>query len=283
VCALRQYAVHLSPGVRLHHDLDINCRISRDSTSRRIAPASASHQRVCWRRVAAPPVARLTHSTASAMLAREPSQAAISLLLSALKNGNSDIAEYPEEFLVAVAEMLTENLVAAPNSTKRVRSLAYNLQHNHLLRRELLSEVVTPAQLCAMDASQWAPATIKRAREAAAERTQAELRRAATGGELWSQTRSVRCPECGGNRARFTYLGTDQKDWHGRKNEVWGTKHDDGDDGLDCQIVCSACHHSWHSAAPEVYEEEGDDLEQSRRKDLVRAGGNDVGTVHRRL
>eukprot|EP00966_Prymnesium_polylepis_P050272 1163750-Prymnesium_polylepis.1 len=210
--------------------------------------------------------------------------AASSLLLSALKHNNRDLEEYPEQFLVAASEMLTEELLAAPNSTKRVRSLAYNLQNNNDLRRELLSEAVSPAALCAMDASEWAPATVKRAREAAAERTQAQLRIAATGGELWSLTRSVRCPECGSHRARFTYLGTDQKDWHGRKNEVWGTKHDDGDDGLDCQIVCTSCHHSWHGAAPEVHEEEGDDLEGSRRKDLVPTSGlrPEPESVHKR-
>jgi transposase len=56
---------------------------------------------------------------------------------------------------------------------------------------------------------------------------------------------------------------------HGRKNEVWGTKHED-DDGADCYIVCSACGHSWHGTAPEVHEDDtADVLEQARRKDLV--------------
>eukprot|EP00322_Chrysochromulina_rotalis_P012877 CAMPEP_0115869616 /NCGR_PEP_ID=MMETSP0287-20121206/21901_1 /TAXON_ID=412157 /ORGANISM="Chrysochromulina rotalis, Strain UIO044" /LENGTH=72 /DNA_ID=CAMNT_0003324309 /DNA_START=82 /DNA_END=300 /DNA_ORIENTATION=- len=70
------------------------------------------------------------------------------------------------------------------------------------------------------------------------------------------------------------------KDWHGRKNEIWGTKHDD-DDGLDCEIVCVQCDHTWHGAAPEACDEDegvDDDLEEPRRKDRSIT----CGTVHRR-
>lgn len=201
------------------------------------------------------------------------SRPARALLLSALKSNNPDIEEYPEDYCVAVAAMLAEELEGAPQVAKRVRSLAYNLTQNHELRRDLLSEAVSPSELCAMGTSEWASASVKRAREAALERSEARMRFAATGGELFSRTSSVRCPECGGSRARFKHLGTDLKDWHGRKNEVWGTKQEE-DDGLDCLIVCSSCGHEWHGTAPEIDEREsggdsGDDLEQSRRKDLV--------------
>ena len=114
---------------------------------------------------------------------------------------------------------------------------------------------------------------MKRAREAAAERAEERLRVARTGGELFSLTRSVRCEECGAKRARFKHLGTDMKDWHGRKNEVWGTQNHDDRDDADCFIECTACGHSWHGAAPEECEEEedeaqrADDLEEPRRKD----------------
>ena len=191
------------------------------------------------------------------------------LLLQSLKANNPDIEEYCDAFLQAVATVLAEELEAAPNTAKRVRSLAYNLTRNEALRNELLSGAVTPKSMCAMDTSNWASAAVKRAREAAEERAQAQLRLASTGGEIYSITRKVRCPECGGKRAKFTHLGTDLKDWHGRKNEVWGTQNHD-DDGEDCELVCTACDHTWRGAAPEEDDEEdADDLEESRRKDRV--------------
>ena len=199
-------------------------------------------------------------------------QSAASLLLSALKRDNGALDEHPEVFLETTAKMLAEGLGVAP---KRVRSLTYNLPRNEDLRHALLSGALTPNALCSMDTSEWAPAGIKRAREAAAERSEAQLRIAATGGELFSRTHSVRCPECGGSRARFQHRGTDLKDWHGRKNEVWGTKHDGDDDGADCLIICMLCDHSWNGVAPEVAsDDEGgksDDLEEARRKDFVPA------------
>eukprot|EP00326_Haptolina_ericina_P037227 CAMPEP_0181235056 /NCGR_PEP_ID=MMETSP1096-20121128/37348_1 /TAXON_ID=156174 ORGANISM="Chrysochromulina ericina, Strain CCMP281" /NCGR_SAMPLE_ID=MMETSP1096 /ASSEMBLY_ACC=CAM_ASM_000453 /LENGTH=135 /DNA_ID=CAMNT_0023329963 /DNA_START=15 /DNA_END=422 /DNA_ORIENTATION=+ len=134
-----------------------------------------------------------------------------------------------------------------------------------------------------MDAAEWAPAAVKRARESAAQRSESKIRMAMKGGELYTMTRSVRCERCDGNRARFKHQGTDMKDWHGRKNEVWGTKHDD-DDGDDCLIECLTCGNSWKGTAPEACEdeedEEGDALEQPRRKDLIQP--NSAGTVHQR-
>ena len=122
-----------------------------------------------------------------------------------------------------------------------------------------------------MNPNDLASDAVKRARDVAAARAEARLRSARVDeDELYSSTRSVRCPECGGARARFKHLGTDLKDWHGRKNEVWGTRRED-DDGADCEIVCSACGHTWHATgAPEVHEEDtADALEEARRKDLV--------------
>lgn len=197
------------------------------------------------------------------------------LLLAALRKDNADLAEHPEVYVDTVVRMLVETLERGQATAKRVRSLSFNLARNQTLRARLLSGAILPSALCALDAADWASAGVKREREAAAERSQARMRIAATGGELYSQTRSVRCPECGGNRARFKHIGTDMKDWHGRKNEIWGTKHDDDDDGNDCEIICSACDHSWHGAAPEEFVEEetggasGDDLEQPRRKDSI--------------
>ena len=205
-----------------------------------------------------------------------------SALLAALKKDNPDLAEHPEVFLVAASRMLAEELEAAPDTKRRARSLAYNLVANQSLRRSLLSGALTPKDLCAMDATEWAAAAVKRARESAADRSQKQLRMALTGGELYSWTRSVHCERCGGSVARFKHLGTDMKDWHGRKNEVWGSKHED-DEGQDCLIECASCEHSWRSTAPELSIDddlEQDELEQPRRKDLVNS--NSAGTVHRR-
>lgn len=196
------------------------------------------------------------------------------MLLAALKRDNANLDEHPEEYFIALSEMLAIELEAqAPSNTaKLVRSLAYNLQQNDPMRQELLSGVVTAKEVCSKSSAEWAPAQLKRAREAAAERVQERLRVAKTGGELYSLTKSVRCEECGSRWARFKHLGTDMKDWHGRKNEVWGTKHDDDDGQRDCFIECVSCNHSWHGTAPEVhYPEDGDDLEEPRRKDATTA------------
>jgi hypothetical protein len=193
----------------------------------------------------------------------------VSLLLAALKKDNADLCEYHEEYLRAVARSLYEELHAAPG---RIRSLTYNLPRSPVYRKKLLSGALTPRDFCALDWAELASAAVKRQRQTAADKAAQELRRASTGGAIFSLTKSVRCPECGHKRARFTHLGTDLKDWHGRKNEVWGTQNHD-DDGLDCELVCTACETSWRGAAPEVYEpteeEEQDDLEESRRKDLI--------------
>ena len=145
------------------------------------------------------------------------------VLLNALKRDNADLDEHPEEYLAALAQMLAAGIEAhtAPTATaKRVRSLAYNISRNIPMRRALLSGSLNPGDACTMSAAEWAPPAVKRAREAHAERSEQRVRTAMTGGELFSLTRSVRCSECGGNRARFKHLGTDMKDWHGRKNEV---------------------------------------------------------------
>lgn len=196
----------------------------------------------------------------------EAHAAAASLLLAALKRDNDHLDEHAEVFLVATAELLAEGVQGQP---RRARSIAYNLPRNEPLRRALLSGALTPRELCDMGTTDLAPDALKRAAEASA-RSAARLRAARVDeDELFSSTRSVRCPECQSNRARFKHLGTDLKDWHGRKNEVWGTKHED-DDGADCLIECLACGHSWHGTAPEVHEEDtADALEQARRKDLV--------------
>ena len=208
----------------------------------------------------------MAHST-DRLTSTSDSSSAASVLLAALKRDNAELDEHPEAYVEALAKLLAKSLTPGPTLAKRVRSLAYNLSRNQPLRRELLSGGVLAADVCAMDATEWAPAAVKRAREAAVERSESRVQQAMTGGELYSLTRSVRCSECGSNRARFKHTGTDMKDWHGRKNEVWGTKHDD-DDGNDCLIECLACEHSWRGAAPEVHlEAEGDDFEQPRRKD----------------
>lgn len=196
-------------------------------------------------------------------------QAASSLLLAAVRRDRADVAEHPSEYLEALTLMLAEELQTAPNAARRTRSLAYNLTQNHQLRRSLLTGAVTPKAVCAMDVLEWASAGVKRDREEAAERREQKVRVALTGGELFSRTHSVVCPECGCRMARFKHLGTDMRDWHGRKNEVWGTKHDD-DDGLDCLIICMSCDFQWHAAAPEQHiSDDGEGFEVPRRKDRV--------------
>ena len=105
-----------------------------------------------------------------------------------------------------------------------------------------------------MDFGELAPEAVKRQRADAAERADAALRNASTGGALFSLSRSVRCPECGGREARFTHVGMDMKAWHGRKNEVWGSRHDE-DDEPDCLIICTACEHEWRGDPPLEYVE----------------------------
>ena len=167
------------------------------------------------------------------------------LLLAALKRDNDDLAEHSEEYLRAVAELLVEQLEHAP---KRARSVAYNLPRNPRLRRALLSGALTPRGLCAMDTAEMASDELKLKRAAAAERAEAARRHAAEAMHSW--TRSVRCPECGGREAKYTSTGNDAREWHGRKNEVWGSKFHDDDDSPACLFECAACSHSWQGAAP---------------------------------
>ena len=216
------------------------------------------------------------------LAARSAHAAASSLLLAALKRDNPDLAEYTEEYLIATADVLADRL---PGQPKRARSIAYNLPRNHSLRRALLSGELTPLEVCELDLNELASESVKRSRENVAARGQARLRAArADENSLFSSTRSVRCPECASSRARFKHLGTDMKDWHGRKNEVWGSKHDD-DDGEDCLIICSKCSHEWHGTAPEVHEEDTDDLwRATRNRDLVAeyASRPEPESVHKR-
>ena len=134
-----------------------------------------------------------------------------------------------------------------------------------------------------MDSANWASAesVAEQQRKAVSRRAEALLRRALEGSELYSTTSSVICPECGGRRAKFKHLGTDMKDWHGRKNEVWGTQNHD-DEGHDCEIVCSSCENTWRGTAPEEDDplDDSDEFEDARRKDLVLQPG--LGTVHKR-
>ena len=176
--------------------------------------------------------------------------AASAAVLAALKRDNSELAEHSEAFLEATAELCAEHA----STPKHARSLAYNLGRNVRLRRQLLSGEITVAELCAMDPNELAPDQIKSARAEQSKR--AEFRRHLGMSAAFSLTRSVRCPECGGREARFEHNGADARDWHGRKNEVWGSKHDE-DEGPACYIICTACEHAWHGEAPEpVIEEE---------------------------
>ena len=120
---------------------------------------------------------------------------------------------------------------------------------------------IKPYELCAMDFGEFASDAVKRQRADHAERQEAALRNASTGTALFSYTRSTRCPECGGREARFTHVGTDMKAWHGRKNEVWGSRHDE-DEEPDCLIVCYACGHEWRGDAPTEYVEPEPEVER---------------------
>ena len=166
----------------------------------------------------------------------------------ALKRDNADLSEYSEEYLAALAEMLAERLDA-----KRARSLAYNLPRNPEIRRALLSGAITVAEMCAMDPAELASDAVKRARADAAERAEARLR--SGGAALSSVTHAVCCPECKAREALFTHVGNDAREWHGRKNEVWGSKHDD-DEGPACQFECLVCQHRWTGDVPLEVEEE---------------------------
>ena len=167
-------------------------------------------------------------------------------LLNSLQRDLPNAEEYSENYLAAAAELLAEYSESTP---KKARSLAYNLPRNSQLRHDFLSGALPPSELCAMDAADLANDEVKSARAAIAER--AEAKRKSVGSEATSLTRSVRCPECGCKEARFSHSGADARDWHGRKNEVWGSKHDE-DEGPQVTITCTACEHSWQGDVPEI-------------------------------
>ena len=181
-------------------------------------------------------------------------------LLAALKRDNTSLREHSEAYLVALAEMLAEHLGA---DARRARSLAYNLPRNERLRQALLSGAKTPREVCQMELAELAPDAIKSVRAAQQDRNDARLRGAGSG-LLYSRTKAVRCPECGGRDAKFTSTGNDAREWHGRKNEVWGSKHDE-DEGPACEIFCNLCEASWHGEAPEVWLEEEEEPQVARR------------------
>jgi hypothetical protein len=159
----------------------------------------------------APAITKDRRMAAGSSEAQPDSAAASRLMLDALKRDNADLAEYSEAFLVATADMLAERL---PGQPKRARSIAYNLPRNETLRRALLSGTLAPRELCEMEPHELASEAVKRARTEVAARAEARLRAARVDeDELFSSTRSVRCSECGGARARFKHLGTDLKDW----------------------------------------------------------------------
>jgi len=167
-----------------------------------------------------------------------------SLLLAALKRDNPDLAEYPEDFMAEMATVLAECLEHNPRT---IRSMAFNLPRNPQLRSSLLAGTLEPKALCSMDLAELAVDSVKRQRAAAADRVDATIRSRAAANHLCTFTRSVRCPECGAREARFVHEGVDQRDWHGRKNEVWGTKHDDDESAGMCTITCVACNSTWQS------------------------------------
>jgi DNA-directed RNA polymerase subunit M/transcription elongation factor TFIIS len=166
------------------------------------------------------------------------------VLLAALKKDNPDLSEYPEVFLVATSELLAEALEGAP---KRVRQMAFNLPRNHGLRQQLLRGELTPRALCGMDVADMATDAIKSQRAAIADRAKASILNASTL-SLGTFTRDVRCPECTHREARFLHeSNSDSREWHGRKNEIWGAKHCEDESAGLCTITCTACGHTWRS------------------------------------
>ena len=209
--------------------------------------------------------------------ATAPETAASSLLLAALKRDNSDLREHPEIYVAEVATMLAEAIAQNP---KRARSMAFNLPRNPTLRRQLLAGAITPQALSEMDLSELAPEPIKRKLAEVAERSDAQMKSRSAANHVGILTKSVRCEECGGRVARYVHQqGTDQRDWHGRKNEVWGTKHDDDESAGAITITCVACNFTWQSgeAPQECEEDEEEDMREREPPPPPRGGPRLLG------
>ena len=194
-------------------------------------------------------------------------EAGVALLLAALKRDNPDLDEYHEGYLRALAKTLSQELQAVP---ARVRSLAYNLPRSPAHRKQLLNGTLSPMQFCALDWAELASDAVKQERKSIAERARQELKRASTGGEIYSLTRSVRCQVW--PPAVVLILAPTLKTGMGARMKCGA--HKTTTMMAWTWLICSAYEHSWRGAAPEVYEpteeeKEADDLEDSRRKDLV--------------
>ena len=116
-------------------------------------------------------------------------------LLRALEEGNPELAEYPQEFLSSLADLLATSLAAIlqnnENFPSRLRSLCFNLRANQHLRRQVCAETISPRELCEMGPSLWASTQLQSRREVTAQK---QLRsRIRTGLEGALHTRSITC------------------------------------------------------------------------------------------
>ncbi len=162
---------------------------------------------------------------------------------------HTDAAEYPEPFITALADLIARCVrddLPSSSCASRVRSLCFNIRANDELRRSLLTEALSPSELCKLDAAALATDALRRERKEAASRARApRLSATMRGGSL---TRSIVCPSCGGHEARFLHVGAQREMG---KCEVWGSK--DADGVYACLIECVACSHEWHGDEPAVF------------------------------
>jgi len=137
---------------------------------------------------------------------------------------------------------------SSPEYRAKARTLAANLRRNEHLRKRVLSGAWTPKQLVDADADALATDALRDLRREMDERaTRKRTRLVGLGDAI--QTDKYRCRDChaaGSSAANCAYFNL-QNHRDVRKNETWGSKDSQADDGR-VLVRCLECKAEWNEA-----------------------------------
>ena len=137
---------------------------------------------------------------------------------------------------------------SSPEYRAKARTLAANLRRNEDLRKRVLSGAMTPKQLVDADSDALATDALRDLRREMDERSTRKRTRLVGLGDA-IQTDKYRCREClaaGLSGANCAYFNL-QNHRDVRKNETWGSKDSQADDGR-VLVRCLECKAEWNEA-----------------------------------
>ena len=137
---------------------------------------------------------------------------------------------------------------SSPTYRAKARTLAANLRRNEDLRKRVLSGAMTPKQLVDADSDALATDALRDLRREMDERSTRKRTRLVGLGDA-IQTDKYRCREClaaGLSGANCAYFNL-QNHRDVRKNETWGSKDSQADDGR-VLVRCLECKAEWNEA-----------------------------------